>query len=72
MAWSVIPSVALIMDGYDGVPPPSLYAEPGFLVHFGKLFTDAFIPAEWQTSLASSSFRGTSWHCFSSDGPRSD
>lgn len=58
VTWSVILSIALIMDGYDGSLLPSFYAHPDFLARFGKDFTDAsghtkkIIPAQWQTSLS--------------------
>ncbi|EKD03514.1 trehalose transport-related protein [Trichosporon asahii var. asahii CBS 8904] len=58
VTWSVILSIALIMDGYDGYLLPSFYAHPDFLARFGKDFTDAsghtkkIIPAQWQTSLS--------------------
>jgi MFS transporter, SP family, general alpha glucoside:H+ symporter len=53
VAWSMIMSTALIMDGYDFKLIGSLFAQPAFAKAFGKKQSNGLyqIPAPWQTGL---------------------
>ena len=55
IAWSLILSTALIMEGYDTNLLTSFYAYPGFRKKFGDYFPDINdyqVPARWQTGLS--------------------
>ncbi|KAI5956148.1 hypothetical protein CANMA_004577 [Candida margitis] len=55
IAWSLILSTALIMEGYDTNLLTSFYAYPGFRKKFGDYYSginDYQIPARWQTGLS--------------------
>ena len=53
IAWSMLMSTALVMDGYDFKLIGSLFAQPVFAKAYGQLQTDGTyqIPAAWQTGL---------------------
>ncbi|CCG22802.1 Mal31 maltose transporter [Candida orthopsilosis Co 90-125] len=55
IAWSLVLSTALIMEGYDTNLLTSFYAYPGFRKKFGDYYSDINdyqIPARWQTGLS--------------------
>ncbi|GMG23427.1 unnamed protein product [Ambrosiozyma monospora] len=55
IAWSVILSSCIIMEGYDTNLLNSFYAFPGFKKKFGTYYPDLDeyqIPTKWQTSLS--------------------
>lgn len=61
IAWSVILSTALIMEGYDTCLLASFYAFDGFKRQFGDYYPELGeyqIPAKWQTGLSNSYYCG--------------
>lgn len=60
-AWSMVISLTIIMDGYDGALLGSLSAFPSFRSHFGVYIDEKSgyqIPANWQVALGVSSSIG--------------
>lgn len=61
IAWSVVLSTALIMEGYDTCLLASFYAFDGFKKQFGDYYPDLGeyqVPARWQTGLSNSYYCG--------------
>ena len=60
IAWSMIMSTALVMDGYDFKLVGSLFAQPAFAKAYGKAQANGTyqIPASWQTGLNNGSSVG--------------
>ncbi|EEA23406.1 hypothetical protein TMatcc_002272 [Talaromyces marneffei ATCC 18224] len=59
--WSMVISLTIIMDGYDGALLGSLVAFPSFKTHFGQYVnaTSGYqIPAHWQLAIGCSSSVG--------------
>lgn len=59
--WSMVISLTIIMDGYDGALLGSLSAFPSFTSHFGEFVNSKSgyqIPAHWQLALGCSSSVG--------------
>ncbi|KAI5956633.1 hypothetical protein CANMA_004470 [Candida margitis] len=57
IAWSMVLSTALIMEGYDSSLLSGLYAHPGFRKKFGDYYPEINqyqIPTKWQTGLSMS------------------
>ncbi|OQE37776.1 hypothetical protein PENCOP_c009G03883 [Penicillium coprophilum] len=56
VAWSLVISMSIIMEGYDTALIGSLYAYPGYARRFGSLdsLTEKYqIPAKWQSAMGS-------------------
>ncbi|KAK9361516.1 hypothetical protein V1504DRAFT_432855 [Lipomyces starkeyi] len=60
IAWSVLLSSALVMEGYDLALLGSLYASPAFNKKFGSLTSSGSykIPASWQSALSNGARAG--------------
>ncbi|KAK9431380.1 general substrate transporter [Lipomyces doorenjongii] len=60
IAWSVLLSSALVMEGYDLALLGSLYASPAFNKKFGSLTASGSykIPASWQSALSNGARAG--------------
>lgn len=61
IAWSILLSTALIMEGYDLLLMGSLYAQPAFAKKYGtRLANGSFeIPAQWQSGLSNGATVGS-------------
>lgn len=60
VAWSVLFSGAIVMDGFDQAFIPSLFAEASFQKQFGFPYAGGYqISASWQTAFGNSSNFGT-------------
>ena len=56
VAWSLVISMSIIMEGYDTILIGSLYAYPTYAKKFGQLSSatgNYQIPAEWQSAMGS-------------------
>ena len=56
VAWSLIISMSIIMEGYDTILIGSLYAYPTYAQKFGQFSTATHnwqIPAKWQSAMGS-------------------
>jgi SP family general alpha glucoside:H+ symporter-like MFS transporter len=56
VAWSLVVSMSIIMEGYDTILMGSLYAYPSYARRFGELdvSTETYqIPAHWQSAMGS-------------------
>ena len=59
VGWSVLVSMAVVMDGYDQAFLGQLYAEKAFQKQFGEPFKDGYqLKAAWQTGLSNASSVG--------------
>nr|KAK5448860.1 hypothetical protein LTR18_001948 [Exophiala xenobiotica] len=60
VAWSLVISATIIMEGYDQIFIGSLYAQGAFQKRYGIPFGDGYqIPAKWQTALGMVQFTGS-------------
>jgi SP family general alpha glucoside:H+ symporter-like MFS transporter len=61
IAWSMLLSTALIMEGYDLLLMGSLYAQPSFAKKYGSKIADGTfeIPARWQSGLSNGATVGS-------------
>ncbi|KAK9238567.1 general substrate transporter [Lipomyces kononenkoae] len=60
VGWSILLSLAIIMEGYDTLLLGSFYAFPAFVKKFGELQPDGTyeIPARWQAGLSNGAYVG--------------